>query len=114
MSQRSRPVEPITVQIGDIILGGRRGEYPTTLILSIFHRGDRIVSDHKVGRFDKKQAKRYLNRANKLSQTTGNPLILDVLAETPEAMKKYLTFLSEVAENIPFLIADEIHDKINW
>ncbi|MFX1539961.1 MAG: hypothetical protein ACFFBX_04205 [Promethearchaeota archaeon] len=104
MNQQSSPVEPKTIQIGDIVLGGRRGEYPTTLILSIFHRGDRIVSDHKVGRFNEKQAKRYINRANKLSQTTGNPLILDVLAETSEAMRTYLTFLSEVAENIPFLI----------
>jgi tetrahydromethanopterin S-methyltransferase subunit H len=104
MSQQSRPVEPITIQIGDISIGGRRGEYPTTLILSIFHRGDRIVSDHKVGHFDKKRAKRYIHRANKLSQTTGNPLILDVLAETPDAMTTYLAFLSEVAENIPFLI----------
>jgi tetrahydromethanopterin S-methyltransferase subunit H len=104
MPKQSAPVEPKTVQIGDIILGGRHGEYPTTLMLSIFHRGDRLVTDHRVGRFDKKKVKQYINRATKLSQTTGNPLILDVLAETPEAMNNYLAYLSDVAENIPFLI----------
>ncbi|MDO8125520.1 MAG: hypothetical protein Q6364_14225 [Candidatus Hermodarchaeota archaeon] len=104
MIQQSSPVDPKTVQIGDVILGGRRGEYPTTLMLSIFHRGDRLVTDHRVGRFDKKKARRYIDRAIKLSQTTGNPLILDVLAETPEAMNNYLPYLTEVAETIPFLI----------
>jgi tetrahydromethanopterin S-methyltransferase subunit H len=104
MTQQSSPVEPKTVQIGDVILGGHRGEYPTTLMLSIFHRGDRLVTDHRVGRFDKKKAKQYINRAIKLSQTTGNPLVLDVLAETPEAMNNYLSYLTETAESVPFLI----------
>ncbi len=104
MPKEQKPVEPKTVQIGDVILGGRRGEYPTTLMLSIFHRGDHLVTDPKQGKFDSKRAQRYLNRAIKLTETTGTPFILDVLAETPEAMTKYLAFLSESAPSIPFLI----------
>jgi tetrahydromethanopterin S-methyltransferase subunit H len=104
MPKELKPVEPKTVQIGEVILGGRRGEYPTTLMLSIFHRGDRMVTDPKQGKFDSKRAQRYLNRAIKLTETTGTPFILDVLAETPEAMTKYLAFLSESAPSIPFLI----------
>ncbi len=104
MSEKLKPIEPKKVQIGDIILGGRRGEYPTTLILSVFHRGDRLVTDPKRGTFDSKRAQRYLNRAMQLTETTGTPFILDVLAETPEAMTNYLTFLAESAPSVPFLI----------
>jgi tetrahydromethanopterin S-methyltransferase subunit H len=104
MPEELKSIEPKTVQIGEVILGGRRGEYPTTLMLSIFHRGDRLVTDPNQGKFDSNRAQRYLNRAIKLTETTGTPFILDVLAETPEAMTKYLAFLSESAPSIPFLI----------
>lgn len=110
MANQPQPVEPKIVQIGDVILGGRRGEYPTTLILSIFHRGDKLVSNAKQGQFNKKRAQQYLIRAMKLIETTGTPLILDVLAETPEAMSNYLHFLAEHAENIPYLIDSSNRD----
>jgi len=104
MYESTTPVTPVVVQIGEVTLGGNRGEYPTTLMLSTFHTRDRVVSDHKTGRFDKRKVTRYLTRALELSQTTGNPLIFDVLAETPVAMEAYLSYLSEVAENVPYLI----------
>lgn len=104
MSKNKTHVEPITYQIGGCTIGGRRGEYPTAIMLSIFHRGDQIVTNHKSGVFDKTRARRYINRALKLSTTTGNPIILDILAETPEAMENYLTFIAEAAPTTPFLI----------
>ncbi len=110
MPGQNQSVEPKTVQIGDIILGGDRGEYPTTLILSIFHRGDQLVTDPVQGIFNQKRATRYLTRALKLIETTGTPLILDVLAETPEAMNNYLTFLAEQTPSIPFLIDSSSRD----
>jgi tetrahydromethanopterin S-methyltransferase subunit H len=110
MPDQNPLVEPKTVQIGEVILGGSRGEYPTVLMLSIFHRGDKLVTDPIQGAFDQKRAKRYLRRAVKLTETTGTPLILDVLAETPEAMTNYLTFLAEYAPSIPFLIDSSSKD----
>ncbi|MFX1564801.1 MAG: hypothetical protein ACFFCH_02300 [Promethearchaeota archaeon] len=110
MPDQNQFVEPKTVQIGDIILGGGRGEYPTTLMLSIFHRGDKLVTDPIQGSFDQKRAKRYLTRAVKLTEITGTPLILDVLAETPDAMRNYLTFLADHAPSIPFLIDSSSQD----
>jgi len=104
LTQTPQPIEPRTVQIGDVILGGYHGEYPTVLILSMFHRGDRLVTNSIRGTFDSKRAQRYLNRAMKLTETTGTPLILDVLAETPEAMTNYLTFLAKSAPSLPFLV----------
>ncbi len=104
MPKNNAHTEPVTFQIGGCIIGGRRGEYPTAIMLSIFHQGDRIVTNHKTGVFDKTRARRYLNRALKLSTTTRNPLILDILAETPQAMENYLTFIAEAAPTTPFLI----------
>jgi N5-methyltetrahydromethanopterin:coenzyme M methyltransferase subunit H len=73
-------------------------------MLSMFHRGDRLVTDPKRGDFNQKRTQRYLDRAISLTKTTGTPLILDVLAETPEAMTSYLSFLAESAPSLPFLI----------
>jgi tetrahydromethanopterin S-methyltransferase subunit H len=96
--------EPVVFQVGDCFIGGGFAEYPTALMLSTFHQGDATVTDHKAGRFDEKRLRRYLERAIKLGETTGNPLILDVLAETPAAMTRYLEFLAEAAPKTPFLI----------
>ena len=110
MPESTTPVTPVLAQIGEVTLGGNRGEYPTALMLSTFHTRDRVVSDHKTGRFDRRKVTRYLTRALELSQTTGNPLILDVLAETPVAMEAYLSYLSEVADSVPFLIDSSSED----
>ncbi len=104
MSTASTPVEPLVFKIGNYFIGGPRGQYPTTLMLSLFHQGDRLVSDHKSGQFDQTRVKRLIHRAIKLRDITGNPFMLDVLAETPKAMVNYLTFLDEAAPSIPFLI----------
>ncbi len=96
--------EPVVFQIGNFMIGGHRSDYPTTIMLSTFHQGDRVVNDHKVGRFDEKRVRRYLDRATKLSGITGCPLVLDVLAETPKAMVRYLEFLAEAVPSTPFLI----------
>jgi tetrahydromethanopterin S-methyltransferase subunit H len=93
-----------TVRIGDVTIGGDLGEYPTVVMLSIFHQGDRTVTDQRTGQFDKARAHRYIDRALKLSATTGNPVVLDVLAQTPTAMQQYLAFLAEAAPSVPFLI----------
>jgi len=104
MKSESKGVEQVAFKIGEAMIGGGPGEYPTAVILSIFYRGDRLVTNHREGRFDEARARRYIERAEQLSLTTGNPLILDVLAETPEAMESYLSFLSEASPSTPFLI----------
>ena len=39
--------EQKTFQIGDIKVGGQPGENPTVLLASMFHKGDKIVTDRK-------------------------------------------------------------------
>ncbi|MDD2556072.1 MAG: hypothetical protein PHX16_07010 [Syntrophaceticus sp.] len=92
-----------TAKIHDIQLGGRAGELPTVLIGSIFYRHHNIVRDVKSGEFDEVQAKVILDKEKEVSDSTGNPRLLDVIAETPEAMIRYLAFIIENSD-APFLI----------
>lgn len=92
-----------TVKIGDIQLGGRIGELPTVLVGSIFYRHHEIVRDAQSGDFDQAQAKKILDKEKEVSESTGNPRLLDVIAETPEAMIRYLAFIIENSD-APFLI----------
>jgi tetrahydromethanopterin S-methyltransferase subunit H len=89
--------------IGGIKIGGQPGEYPTTLIGSIFYEGHKIVVDPIKGDFDKKQAETLINRLDELSEKTGNPYFLDVVANTSQALIKYIDFVSSVTR-CPFLI----------
>ncbi|MEM3693605.1 MAG: tetrahydromethanopterin S-methyltransferase subunit H [Candidatus Bathyarchaeia archaeon] len=88
--------------IGRVKVGGQPGQLPTVLIGSIFHRGHRIVVDSKTGLFDKDRAKRLIFVQHELSEKTGNPLMIDVVGETSEALIRYMEFISEVTE-APFL-----------
>ena len=89
--------------IAGVNIGGQLGEYPTVLIGSIFYSRHKIVSDKVKGDFDKKQAEALINKVEELSEKTGNPYILDVVGETPEALIKYIEFVADVTK-CPFLI----------
>jgi tetrahydromethanopterin S-methyltransferase subunit H len=94
----------------EVIVGGQPGQNPTCLIGTIFYEGHKIVSDSKTGEFDKAAAEKEIIEAVEFSKSTGNPLILDVVGETPEALIKFLDFVSEKCE-VPFLV-DGLTDTI--
>jgi tetrahydromethanopterin S-methyltransferase subunit H len=64
------------------------------LISSIFFAGHRIVSDPVKGIFDQDRAKELLDREAELSADTGNPRFIDVIADTSEALIKYIEFVA--------------------
>jgi tetrahydromethanopterin S-methyltransferase subunit H len=90
-------------EIGDVKIGGQPGELPTVLIGSLFHEGHRIVKDRKSGIFDRRKAERLIKVQEEMSEKTGIPCMLDVVAESTEALVKYIDFVSEVTD-VPFLI----------
>ena len=90
-------------EIGGIKIGGQPGELPTVLIGSIFHVGHKIVKDRKLGVFDKKKAERLIKVQEEISEKTGIPCMLDVVGENPDALFKYVDFVSEIT-NTPFLL----------
>jgi tetrahydromethanopterin S-methyltransferase subunit H len=80
--------------IGGVRVGGSPGENPTVLIGSMFFRGHKIVSDPDKGIFDKGKAKALLDREAELSAETGNPRIIDIIADTGQALINYIEWVA--------------------
>jgi len=90
-------------KIDDIKIGGHSGENPTVLIGSIFHQGDKIVSDRKLGIFNKKEAESLIFKQKELSDKSGNPCLLDVAGIYEKACRKYIDFIASITDD-PFLL----------
>lgn len=73
------------------------------LIGSIFYSRHRIVEDHSRGIFDREKAEELINRQEELSDSFGIEGILDVVAETEEAIARYLDFVVDITEK-PFIL----------
>ena len=93
----------IVACISGFNVGGQPGEHATCVIPSIFYDGHKIVTDPIRGEFDKPQAEALINRAEELSEKTGNPFFVDVMGTTSEALIKYVEFVSEQT-SVPFLV----------
>lgn len=93
----------VIYDVGGVAVGGERGSNPTVLIGTIFYAGHKIVEDSKKGIFDKNKAESLINRQSEMSDRTGNPCMVDLVGDTPEAMVKYLEFVSDVSDS-PILL----------
>ncbi|NIR17423.1 MAG: hypothetical protein GWN86_27345 [Desulfobacterales bacterium] len=85
-------------EIGGFKIGGQPGQLPTVLIGNLFYKGMSDVSDHRRGIFDEDSVLKWIRRSQKLSHRTGVPHFLDIMARYPEAMRRYVTFVSEHSE----------------
>ena len=91
-------VEQKVVKVGDVVLGGRTGEYPTVLMGSLFFNGHRIVKDADKGEFDEDAAQALIKREGELSRSTGNPRIIDVIGESTQALLRYIEFAARTTD----------------
>ncbi|TFH07766.1 MAG: tetrahydromethanopterin S-methyltransferase subunit H [Candidatus Thorarchaeota archaeon] len=99
-------------EIGGVKIGGLPGLNPTVLVNSIFYSKDKLVTDAKKGEIDKRAAEDVLTMLAGLSEKTGNPTMLDVVASTPEAIVKYLEFLVDATE-FPLIIDGSDSPEVN-
>jgi tetrahydromethanopterin S-methyltransferase subunit H len=90
-------------EIAGVKVGGQPGEYPTVLIGSMFYDKHKIVKDPLKGEFDKGAAEALIKKQEELYDKTGNPFFVDVVGLTPEALVRYIDFISEITE-APFLV----------
>lgn len=81
--------------MGNVQLGGQPGELPTVLIGNIFYKGMPEVSNHRTGTFDEQKILKWMSLAETLSERSGVPHLLDIMAMYPEAMNRYIAFLSD-------------------
>lgn len=88
-------------QIGNFKIGGQPGENPPLLISSMFHNGDRILESRKERKFNKEKAREYILKQQELTQQTGVPALVAVVANSVDELKAYVDFLLETTDQ-PF------------
>ncbi|MFZ1022021.1 MAG: tetrahydromethanopterin S-methyltransferase subunit H [Halobacteriota archaeon] len=95
-------------EIGGFHVGGQPGEYPSVLASSMFYDRHKVVTDHVHGAFDKDAAEAQWNTQVELSDLTGLGYWNQVIAETEEAMQKYIDWHLEIAPGIAFLVDSSV------
>jgi tetrahydromethanopterin S-methyltransferase subunit H len=95
--------------IGGHKVGGQPGQNPPLLIASMFHNKDRILTDRK-GNFDRQKAAGYIKKQEELSEATGIPSMVAMVANSAEEAKIYIDFYLETTD-MPFGIDMWVADK---
>lgn len=95
--------DQVVAKIDGIKIGGQPGENPTVLLGTIFYTGHKIVGKRKRHEFDRGRAEELINRQETLSDETGVPGMLDIVALYPEEIKSYIDFVTGVTD-MPFSI----------
>nr|MDO8080553.1 hypothetical protein [Candidatus Freyarchaeota archaeon] len=90
-----------------IKIGRQRGEYPIILAGTIFYRGDKLVSNHREGFFDKTKAEEQIRKQDENSLKYQLPAMVHIVGETPEALTKYLLFVADSTDS-PIIIDSPI------
>lgn len=104
--------EQKTLEIGGVRIGGIPGLVPTVLIGSIFFSNDKVVNDAEKGSFDRPKAENLLNMLADMSERTGIPTMLDVVATSSVAIEKYLRYLVDMTD-FPLLIDGSDSTEVN-
>ncbi len=101
-------VKQKTYDICGVKIGGEPGLVPTVMVGSMFYNGHVIVENPAEGLFDKVRAESQLRRAEEMSDVTGLPTMVDLVAENAVAAGRYLDFMIEATEMPIFLdVVDE-------
>jgi tetrahydromethanopterin S-methyltransferase subunit H len=108
----SYSVEQKTLEIGSVKIGGIPGLIPTAMVGSIFYSKDKLVRNVKSGEIDKAGTETMLNRLADISERTGLPSVLDVVASSPQAMERYLQYLADETD-MPLLIDGSGSSEVN-
>jgi tetrahydromethanopterin S-methyltransferase subunit H len=95
--------EQTVCNIGGSNVGGQPGENPPLLIGNMFQKGDRLIESRKERKFDKLRATERIREMERLSQETGVPGMVAMVANTANEMKAYVDFLVSVTD-MPFAI----------
>jgi tetrahydromethanopterin S-methyltransferase subunit H len=90
-------------QIGTARVGGQPGVNPPLIIPSLFQKGDPCVESRRERTFNKTLATEQIRRLEELSELTGMPAIVAMVANSGDEMKGYVDFYVETTD-MPFAI----------
>lgn len=89
--------------IGGVKVGGQPGENPPLIIPSLFQKGDPCIESRRARTFHKQMAGDQIKRLEEISELTGIPAIVAMVANSGDEMKNYIDFYAE-ATTMPFAI----------
>ena len=101
-----------TLEIGGVKIGGIPGLAPTVLIGSIFYSKDKLVLDSKTGEIDRSETEKTLQALIEVSEKTGLPSMLDVVASSSAAIRKHLSLVADLTD-MPLLIDGSGSEEVN-
>lgn len=97
------PVDQRVSVISGIKIGGQPGENPPLLIGNMFQKGDSILESRKEGKFNHEGARERIHEMERLSEETGIPAMVAMVANSEEEIRTYIDFFTSVTE-MPFAI----------
>jgi len=86
-------VKQKTYEISGTLIGGEPGLTPTVMVGSMFYKGDKTVENRAEGLFREDEAEGVLRRAEEMSDSTGLPSMVDLIADNASAASRYLDFV---------------------
>lgn len=89
--------------IGGIKVGGQPGENAPLLIGNMFQKGDALIESRKERTFNKTEAEERIHEMERISQETGVPSMVAMVANAPDEAKTYVDFFTSVTK-MPFAI----------
>jgi len=89
--------------VGGLRVGGQPGENPPLLVANMFQKGDALVESRKQGRFKRPEAEERIRELERVSQRTGIPAMVAMVANTADEMQTYIDFFTSVT-SLPFAI----------
>lgn len=89
--------------IGGMKVGGQPGEHSPVVIGNMFQKGDTLIESRKERKFNKVEATERIHEMERLSQETGVPGLVAMVANSPDEIKTYVDFFTSVTE-MPFAI----------
>ena len=96
-------VDQKTYEIFGVKIGGVPGLAPTVMVGSMFYKGHGIVEDPVKGLFDLVEAEKQIRVAEEMTDKTGLPSMLDLVAENSKAACRYMDFVVD-ASKMPIML----------
>lgn len=96
-------LEQKVADIGGIKVGGQPGQNAPLLVANMFQKGDSLLESRKERKFNKKEAQERIREIEQLSQETGMPGMVALVANSIDEIKAYIDFFISVTD-LPFAI----------
>jgi len=90
------------MKIWNTEVGGQPGERPPLLIANMFQAKDKLLESRKPPRWDKVKAADRIKELEEISEQTGIPALVGLVAPSTDEMKAYTDWFLSVTDRLPF------------